>query len=145
MERLARHPNMGGLKDSSGDPDNLDSYRAALPADKALYVGDETLLLRALRAGWTGAISGAANVVPQWLSTIEAEWREGNRDSSVEKFKILLPALEGIRNGPQPAANKAVLARYSVISRGDVRLPLETCPPEVAARIADTIRLQTGA
>ncbi len=123
MESLGRHERMAGAKDSSGNAENLGRYAAALPG-RSLFVGNETLLLDALRSGWSGTISGAANVLPCWLSRIVALWQAGEQEQAEIKFKLILPALEAIRKSPQPATNKAVLAGLGVIDSGRVRLPL---------------------
>lgn len=128
LARLAHHPNLVGAKDSSGSVENLRDYAAALPG-KALFVGNETLLLEALNAGWTGTISGAANVVADWLSQVVTLWHSGDREQAEIKFRMVLPALETIRKMPQPAANKAILERLGIIDSGHVRLPLIAIDP----------------
>lgn len=119
--RLAEHGNVVGFKDSSGEVANLATYRSAAPA-ATLLVGDETILPEAMAAGWSGSISGASNVVGNWLS----KWLQ---NPSQERWKLLQTALKTIRKGPQPALNKAVLAALAVISRPDVRLPLTPADP----------------
>ncbi|HTQ10429.1 MAG TPA: dihydrodipicolinate synthase family protein [Fimbriimonadaceae bacterium] len=123
MARLASHERMAGAKDSSGSRENLGGYAAALPG-KALFVGNETLLTEALRAGWSGTISGAANILANWLSQIVALWLADDLEQAEVKFRLIHPALEAIRKSPQPATNKAVLARLGVLDSGRVRLPL---------------------
>jgi 4-hydroxy-tetrahydrodipicolinate synthase len=121
--RLAGHARMIGIKDSSGSRENLSAYAAAVPG-KLLYVGDEMLLPEALTAGWTGTISGAANVLARWLSQICSEWQQA-QDSAEAKFEIMKPALSALRSLPQPAANKKALELMGVLERADVRLPLD--------------------
>lgn len=122
MARLGEHGRMAGAKDSSGVVENIEGYASALPG-KALFMGNETLLLQALAAGWTGTISGAANVLPGWLSQIVALWSD-DREQAEIKFKLIVPALEALRKLSQPAVNKAVLARLGLLDSGRVRLPL---------------------
>ncbi len=125
MRRLAKHDKMIGLKDSSGSAENISSYASALTGTgKAMYVGDETLLVSALANGWTGTISGAANLLPSWLSQIVLEWTT-DQESAKVKFKLVEPALAAIRACLQPASNKRVLAEMGIIPSDDVRLPLE--------------------
>jgi 4-hydroxy-tetrahydrodipicolinate synthase len=128
MERLGRHERMIGAKDSSGERSNLAGYAAALPG-KDLYVGNETLLLDALDAGWSGTISGAANVLPNWLSQIVAEFGEGKRESLETKFALTLKGIEALRDSPQPAVNKAILHHLGVLPNPALRLP-RLPPPE---------------
>lgn len=124
VESLAAHERFAGIKDSSGVRENLSAYRQAVPEGKALFVGDERLLLEALKAGWTGTISGAANVVPDWLSEVCRLWKAGDADGAEAKFDLLLPALEAVRGLPQPTGNKALLHRRGVLASRAPRLPL---------------------
>jgi dihydrodipicolinate synthase/N-acetylneuraminate lyase len=131
---LATHERLVGLKDSSGDAANLIPFRQAMPEGRVLFVGDERLLLEALRAGWTGTISGAANVIPQWLSQIVAEWNANAIESAEAKFELALPISQAIRDLPQPQSNKATLHRMGLLDRSDPRLPLLPAPePSIEA------------
>lgn len=116
LERLTQQPNFAGVKDSSGDHINISRYADVLQGRPG-YMGNELLLMEALRSGWTGTISGAANVVSEWLVPIVFE-----RDEV--KFELLKPTLEALRQSPQPATNKAILHQRAIIDRPDVRLPL---------------------
>lgn len=145
IERLGAHDNMAGVKDSSGDRENLAGYRAALMrSDQVLFVGDETLLLEALLAGWSGSISGAANSIPLPLSTLVADFLNGKRDSAEAKFRIVEPVIEAIRRHPQPASHKMLLHLWGVLARPDVRLPLTNRSREQVAELAELIRSKTG-
>lgn len=132
MEVIGRHERCAGCKDSSGNRDNLESYRASLGPDRVLFVGNETLLLDALRAGWTGTISGAANVIGRWLAAIVRDWTAGDSISASEKFQLALPCIEALRARPQPALNKACLERIGIVANRKVRLPLESESDEQA-------------
>lgn len=124
MARLARHERMIGLKDSSGEAANLPSYAHALAGSgRSLFVGDETLLLEALRAGWNGTISGSANVLPGWIRQIVQEW-PADAESAETKYALILPAIQALRKTPQPTGNKAILHRLGVQPNSEPRLPL---------------------
>ena len=139
LHSLSDHVRMAGVKDSSGESANLAPYREAV-RDRPLYVGDETLLLDALAAGWTGSISGAANVVPVWLAQVllaEGELREA-------RFSVLCPVLEQIRKSPQPATHKALLHAWGVLPMPDLRLPLLPSPSETVASLESLISERLG-
>jgi len=123
VAELARHSNIVGFKDSSGDRDNLKMFRQAAP-EVDLLVGDETILVDALQAGWQGSISGAANLIPHWLVKIVDAFKIDVNKGEIA-FEVIKPVINEIRQGSQPAANKAVLAQWGLISLPDVRLPLE--------------------
>jgi len=144
LQRLGKHSNMAGAKDSSGERANLAGYRNALDQDKSLFVGNETLLVEALEQGWSGTISGAANSVPLWLSQIVSNYFENEKESAEAKFRILLPVLEAIRKSPQPAGHKAVLKAYSVLQESTVRLPLNDCTDQTRDSLLKEIEKSTG-
>lgn len=142
--RLARHERFLGAKDSSGDATNLRTYREAVEDRHLLFVGNETLLAEALGLGWSGTISGAANVLPQWLSAICGEWASA-RESAEAKFALALDAIGALRAGPQPALNKAVLHRLGVLSDPRVRSPLVACPADRLEQALQTLEETLGA
>lgn len=144
LATFVTHPNFAGIKDSSGDEGNLACYAdVLLPHSKLLYVGDETLLLRALAKGWTGTISGASNVIPRWISTIVREF-DFDRESAETKHALIEPALRAIRSAPQPACHKALLSQMGVLDLADTRLPLLPIPPETVEKVGQTIFAATG-
>jgi 4-hydroxy-tetrahydrodipicolinate synthase len=144
MGRLAEHDRMIGLKDSSGDPANLPAYAEALRGTgKGLFVGNETLLWDALEAGWTGTISGAANVLGRWLVQVIAE-REQDPDAARAKFELVRRALEKLRGAPQPETNKALLHRIGVLPTPALRLPLTRGSDEAVDAVQGPIEALLG-
>lgn len=121
LRRLSVQATFAGVKDSSGNAANIPAYAEVL-GGRPGYMGNELLLMDALAAGWTGTISGAANVVSEWLVPIVAE-----RDDI--KFELLRPTLEALRGSPQPATNKAILWERRIMDRPDLRLPLAAVEP----------------
>src|SRR6266487_3326825 len=63
LQQLTSHERIIGVKDSSGDPKNLGTYRAAVP-QWAVLVGGASLLLTALELGCQGGIVGVACFAP---------------------------------------------------------------------------------
>lgn len=141
---LGGHPRFAGIKDSSGDRGNLKPYRDALGPDMVLYVGDETLLAEALAEGWSGSISGAANVVPHWLSQIVREWFSGERESAEAKFEVLRPVVECVRRHPQPATHKGVLVSLGLQDSNAVRLPLEPAGSDSIDEVIGILQSRLG-
>lgn len=117
---LVDHPRVAGLKDSSGERANLAVFAEAMPG-KRLFVGDETLLSEAIELGWSGTISGAANVLCRELAGALSD--EG--ESRKTKLTLLQPRLREIASTPQPQGHKRWLVDQGVLERADVRLPLK--------------------
>ena len=145
IARLSGHARFEGVKDSSGNRENIEGYASTLKgAGKVLYVGNETLLLDALNAGWTGSISGASNVMPYPLCRVVQDWHAGRQESAEAKFAIALPAIEALRSNPQPATNKALLQSIGVVPSSAVRLPLETLEPGAVQSLRDQLESHLG-
>lgn len=139
MKRLSQHDRMIGLKDSSGNEENIDSYAQAVKG-RDLFVGNESLLWRCLEAGWTGTISGAANCIPSWLAVVVEEYFAGRKESANVKFQLALKGIEVLRGVPQPATNKAVLHHMGIIPHLDVRLPLENLNEQALQATIDRLQ-----
>lgn len=141
--RLSRLERFAGVKDSSGDPANLTAFRQAIGPSRVAFVGDETLLLEALRHGWSGTISGAANVLAPWLAQIVAEWPH-RPESAETKFELALPCIRMLRSHPQPALSKALLHAMGVLPCPAVRLPLRPAPAHPVLEAARLLRDRLG-
>jgi len=143
LQKLCAFENFVGAKDSSGDDSNLLSYKQAV-GERTLFVGNETLIINALKAGWSGSISGAANVVPMWLSQLVQDWDGNGIESAQAKFEILLPVLKQLRSQAQPALNKAILKAFNVLSLADVRAPLTEADPNSVQQTLTLIEQALG-
>ena len=76
--RLAAHPRVAGLKDSSGDLMYFQRLCRSVPAGFPLLMGPEELLLPALLAGAAGGVNGGSNLLPQLFAALYAAFSEGN-------------------------------------------------------------------
>lgn len=70
VERLAAHPNIAGIKDSSGDLSLTTEYIRRADDDFAVLLGRDTLIFSGLLHGAKGAIAATANVVPDLVVEI---------------------------------------------------------------------------
>lgn len=73
ISRLARHENIVGMKDSSGNVVRLQSIIDSTPSDFILYSGASKALTAAIAIGCHGAITGSGNYAPDLvLATLAA-------------------------------------------------------------------------
>lgn len=90
---------VAGLKDSSGDFRQFQTFRAAAP-ELAITVGNEADIARAVAAGGAGTICGMANVVPDlvkgMLRGADVEARMQAAIDVVIKTPSFLPTLKAI-------------------------------------------------
>lgn len=75
---LVRHPNVVGLKDSSGDLKRFADYTNACPRECRLFVGNGTLLYTALELGAAGGILAAAVFAPASCAQVVRAFRAGD-------------------------------------------------------------------
>src|ERR1700737_3389232 len=74
--RLAGHPNIAGMKESSGDIPRLRVLREQLGPDFILLAGSGEKMVNALAAGADGAIAALAHLAPPASSGIRNAWLE---------------------------------------------------------------------
>jgi 4-hydroxy-2-oxoglutarate aldolase len=80
IARVAQHPNIIGMKDSSGDVDGVRKIIAAAPKSFQMLVGSASTLFESLELGACGAILALANVFPELCVEIYEASR--SRDSA---------------------------------------------------------------
>lgn len=96
-------PNLVGIKDSSGDERNLTPFaelRTRRPI--SVLVGDDSLLLPALKAGWDGVISGIACFVPDLIVSIHRAYRSGQMGEAASQQAVLDELIEKLVRMPIP-------------------------------------------
>ena len=93
VARLAAHPNVAGLKDSSGDLAWLRATLALLPPGFTVLCGNAAVIQEALAAGAAGGILALADVVPEPLVALLELQRAGRADNARALQQLLLPAV----------------------------------------------------
>ena len=78
---LKRYPTIiAGIKDSSGDWDNVRALLASFP-NMAVFPGSESLMLAGLRHGGAGCITASANVNPTAIRAVFDAWKTDAADA----------------------------------------------------------------
>lgn len=95
LKTLVQHPNIVGLKDSSG---NLDYLGAAVQIAKQrenwpVLVGPEALLIEAMKLGAVGGVTGGANLCPNLFTQLLAAIR-CNDSVAMEKLQAVVIRLQ---------------------------------------------------
>lgn len=80
VEELADHPNIAGIKDSSGNLRLLAEYVARAPEGFTVLAGQAGHLLAALLAGARGGILGVASFAPFECCDLHARYQAGEFD-----------------------------------------------------------------
>ena len=137
LQQLASHPNIVGVKDSSGDPANLAAYRAAVPGWSVL-VGSATLLARALELACEGGILGVACFAARRCVDLFDACLRG--DARAPELQRQIAALDQAIVGKLgPAGIKAAMDALG-LAGGDVRPPLAPLSAVDREQVARLVR-----
>ena len=116
-------PNLLGMKDSSGEKGNLEPLaQARKRRGFSLFVGDDSLLLDALGAGWDGVVSGIACLVPELIVAVYRSHRAGNSGQAAAYQAALDDLIEQVVRLPIPWGVRVGLATRG-IPNGPMHLP----------------------
>ncbi len=91
VAKLSSHPNIIGIKDSSGDPQQLAAYLAAAQAGFQVLVGSASIWLDALQLGLKGGILALANCYPKACIEVQRAFLTGQSNKAQAIQKILVP------------------------------------------------------
>lgn len=121
--RLARLENIVGIKEASGDLDQMAHIIARSPADFAVLSGDDSLTLPLLALGGKGVISTSANIAPESMCDLVRRFRAGDLSGAQEIHYRLLPLFDALFCETNPIPLKAAIAALGWCS-DEIRLPL---------------------
>lgn len=90
LERLARIPNIRGIKEEAGiQPTQATAFALRTPADFSIYCGDDTMVLQVLVQRGVGVVSGGSQAIGNWMKAmIEAYYAGANERASAIYFKL---------------------------------------------------------
>jgi 4-hydroxy-tetrahydrodipicolinate synthase len=139
--RLAEHPRVIGVKEASGNLDQIARICRDRPRDVAVLAGDDAWTLPVLAMGGDGVVSVASNEVPGEMVALCAAARAGDWDTARRTHERWLPLFQGnFRGGPNPVPVKAALALMGLLDTDMVRGPLLPIDPDGRAAMAVTLR-----
>lgn len=124
MARLARDcRNIVGVKEASGNLDQMSRIKALCGANFDLISGDDSLTLPILSIGGVGIISVAANIAPRDVANLVSEFQEGNLKKAEELHYKLLPLIKALFIETNPIPVKTAMGLMGLCSP-DLRLPM---------------------
>lgn len=99
VEKLAGVNRIIGIKDSSGNFDNMLQYLDATKREFPVLSGNDSLILPALLAGGAGGIAGTANLFPNRIADIYRKWEEGKIGEAWEIQTGIRPVRDCLKLG----------------------------------------------
>ena len=135
VAELARHENIVGIKDSSGDLDLLRGYLESQSDSFTVLTGNGSTFRRALELGARGGILAVALFAP--TLSLDVYSRDAAAEQAQERLGPLAARIVGDMGVP---GVKAALDRVGLVG-GPVRSPLQPLSAADAAQVAELLRV----
>jgi len=120
---LAKHPNIAGIKEASGNISQVVEIARCVSDDFALYSGNDDMIVPLLSVGGIGVISTVANVAPRKTHDMVASYLEGDIEKSKELQLSMKPLIDSLFLEVNPIPVKAALNMMGFI-KAEYRMPL---------------------
>jgi 4-hydroxy-2-oxoglutarate aldolase len=138
IARLAQHPNIIGVKDSSNDIEGFQQTVELCPKDFAVLTGNGTVLFDALKSGATGGILAVGCAVPEVCVEIFQLFQQGEIERAGQLQSKLTPFAAAVTTRFGIGGLKAALDRSGYVG-GVVRRPLAAPNEEQCAEILELL------
>ncbi len=134
MARLARHPNIVGVKDATANLVRPLHTRRACGEAFCQMSGEDHTAISFLAAGGVGCISVSGNVAPRLCSAMQTAWAEGNlaEAMAIQNRLLVLHDAMFCETSPGPVKFAASLLGHT---SEKCRLPLAPCSEPTKARV----------
>jgi 4-hydroxy-tetrahydrodipicolinate synthase len=139
MARLAKLPNIVGVKDATNDLVRPLRTRAAIGADFAMLSGEDGTVMAFMAQGGDGCISVTANVAPRACADMHEAWRKGDTAAAMKINTRLAPLNDALFVETSPAPVKYACSLIGK-SSPDVRLPLVAASPQAQETVRTAMR-----
>ncbi len=139
MGRLARHPNIAGVKDATANLARPLHQRRECGEGFIQLSGEDHTALAFMAAGGHGCISVTSNVAPRLCAEMHRAWREGRLADAMAIQDRLVPVHDALfsETSPGPVKHAASLLGHGT---AHCRLPLAPIAPATAARVESALR-----
>jgi dihydrodipicolinate synthase len=123
VQVLANHPMIQGIKEASGDIEQITLLSTMIPSDFYLYSGNDDQVFPVLELGGKGVISVTSNIAPSLVAAPIEMYFQGQIEQAKQEFERLLPLHQAMFIETNPVPVKTILP-WLGYSAGGVRLPL---------------------
>ena len=139
IARLAKDfDNIIGVKEASGNLEQMEQVKALAPSNFLLVSGDDGLTVDVIKRGGVGVISVLANAYPAETKEVVELALAGNIDKADEKLKALDGIIAALFEEGNPVGVKTTMGLKGVCSN-TVRLPLVPGSEALQAKIKNLI------
>ena len=133
-ERLAKHPNIAGIKEASGDIGYAARVARLVGEDFCMLSGNDDMILPVLSLGGSGVISVWANICPRESHELVAAWQAGDVARAREIQLRFLDLIGALFCEVNPIPVKEAMNQLGM-GVGGYRLPLCEISPAGRERV----------
>ena len=137
--RLSAIPNIVGVKDATGNIGRGIDLLRLVPADFAVYSGDDPTAMALMFCGGHGNISVTANVAPRAMHELCVAAMAGELATAIAINNKVFPLHQKLFVEPNPVPVKWALAEMGLMPAG-IRLPLVPLAENCHATVRDALR-----
>lgn len=139
LERLAKLPNIVGIKDATGDLTRISFQRLMCGPEWVLISGDDPTGLGYMAHGGAGCISVTSNVAPEGVAAFYDACMAGDWAAARDWQDRLVRLHKALFLDSSPSPTKFALSRLGLCT-DEVRLPIAPCSDHVKPAILDAMR-----
>ena len=143
MAKLARLPNVIGVKDATGNLARVSAQRLACGEQFVQLSGNDDMALGFSAMGGVGCISVTANVAPKLCSQFQEAMREARWPDALELQDRLYPLHAALFSDASPGPVKYALSRVKNGFPAQLRAPM-TPPSDASKRAVDEALAHAG-
>ncbi len=139
IAKLSKIKNIVGVKEASGNVDQMSAIIHACSKDFTLISGDDTLTLPILSIGGAGVISVVANIVPRDVSNMIKAFFNGDIEKARKLHYKLLPLVKAMFIETNPIPVKTTMGLMGMIEP-ELRLPMCEMLPQNLTKLKKALR-----
>ena len=122
---LAKHPNIVGIKEASGNFSQIAEIAQLTRGEMDIYSGNDDQIIPVLSLGGKGVISVLSNIMPKETSRMCKLYMDGDTATALDIQLRLLPLINSLFSEVNPIPVKAAVAAMGYCDNY-LRLPLTT-------------------
>jgi 4-hydroxy-tetrahydrodipicolinate synthase len=139
MARLAKLPNIVGVKDATNDLARPLRTRSVIGDDFSMLSGEDATVMAFMAQGGDGCISVTANVAPRACADMHEAWQKGDTAGAMKINARLLPLHDALFVETSPAPVKYACSLLGK-STAEIRLPLVPASPQAQETVRTAMR-----
>jgi len=140
VARLAKLPNIMGIKDATGQVERLSQMRRMIAPGFSYISGDDPTFLGYMAHGGHGVISVTSNVAPAAMIALYEAVSQGAYDVARQWQDKLITLHKVLFADASPSPTKYALSRLGMTTE-EVRLPITPCNSSVRPMVDEALKI----